>query len=171
MGITTRILDPQSQERLRLSLGRIVYLNSSDEKQNLNSLQGVSADESALATEVYFRINDVWQFTGDIQYNTQTRTTNKSQNKIDYQFSKNQTIQLNHRYTRNVSGNRLEQLSLLSNVNIGSNWQLVGRVTQDIQNKRSLESYLGVQYSSCCWGSDSLFIVILTQSLMSNKIA
>ena len=59
---------------------------------------------------------------------------------------------MNHRYTRNVSGNRLEQLSLLSNVNIDPNWQIVGQVTQDLQNKRSLESYLGVQYSSCCWG-------------------
>ena len=151
-GVTTRILDPQSQERLRLSLGRIVYLNNQDAEQNPNTLQDINGNESALASEVYFRINDAWQFTGDIQYNTQTNATNKSQSKIDYQFSKNQTIQLNHRYTRNVSGNTLEQLSLLSNVNIGSNWQLVGRVTQDIQNKRSLESYLGVHYSSCCWG-------------------
>jgi LPS-assembly protein len=151
-GVTSRILDPENQERMRLSLGRIVYLNNNDNEQNNNLSQNIREDESALATEVYFRINDVWQFTGDIQYNTQTNTTNKSQTNIDYQFGKNQTIQLNHRYTRNVSGSRLEQISLLSNVNIDPNWQLVGRVTQDIQNKRSLESYLGVQYSSCCWG-------------------
>ena len=151
-GVTSRILDPENQERMRLSLGRIVYLkNETIEQDNILS-QNIREDESALATEVYFRINDVWQFTGDIQYNTQTNTTNKSQTNVDYQFSKNQTIQLNHRYTRNVSGSRLEQISLLSNVNINPNWQLVGRVTQDIQNDRSIESYLGVQYSSCCWG-------------------
>lgn len=152
VGVTTRILDPENQERLRVSLGRIMYLNSKSDNEDLSSSQNIAVAESALATEVYFRINDVWQFTSDIQYNTQTSTTNKSQSKIDYQFSKNQTIQLNHRYTRNVSGNRLETLSLLSNVNLGSNWQLVGRVTQDIQDKRSLESYLGMQYTSCCWG-------------------
>jgi len=151
-GVTTRILDPQNQERLRVSLGRIIYLNTEEAETQLSELQNLTVTESALATEVYFRINDVWQFTGDIQYNTKSSTTNKSQSKIDYQFSKNQTIQLNHRYTRNVSGNRLETLSLLSNVNLGAKWQVVGRVTQDIQNKRSLESYLGVQYSSCCWG-------------------
>jgi len=151
-GVTTRILDPQNQERLRVSLGRIMYLNTEEIANQSSELQNLTVTESALATEVYFRINDVWQFTGDIQYNTKSNTTNKSQSKIDYQFSKNQTIQLNHRYTRNVSGNRLETLSLLSNVNLGAKWQVVGRVTQDIQNKRSLESYLGVQYSSCCWG-------------------
>ncbi len=151
-GVTSRILDPENQERLRLSLGRIVYLNDTDvDTSNLLS-QNIIQNQSALATEVYFRINDVWQFTGDIQYNTQTNKTNKGQSNLDYQFGKNQTLQLNHRYTRNVSGNTLEQISLLSNVNVNQNWQLVGRVTQDIQNKRSLESYLGVQYSSCCWG-------------------
>ncbi|MDO7084358.1 LPS assembly protein LptD [Pseudocolwellia sp. AS88] len=151
-GLTTRILDPQSQERLRLSLGRIVFINTDDTLLSNDPDANIEVSESALATEVYAKINDNWEFTGDIQYNTKSNKTNKSQSKIDYQFSKNQTIQLNHRYTRNVSGNRLEQLSLLSNVNIDPNWQIVGQVTQDLQNKRSLESYLGVQYSSCCWG-------------------
>jgi len=151
-GVTSRIFDPENQERMRLSLGRIVYLNNSNTVQDSNSSNNIAVDESALATEVYLRINDVWQFTGDIQYNTQTHTTNKSQTKIDYQFGKNQTIQLNHRYTRNVSGNTLEQVSVLGNVNINQNWQLVGRMTQDIENERSIESYVGVQYSSCCWG-------------------
>ncbi|WP_426369249.1 LPS assembly protein LptD [Pseudocolwellia sp. HL-MZ7] len=151
-GLTTRILDPQSQERLRVSLGRIVFLNTDEASLESDTSQNIAVSESALATEIYAKINDRWEFTGDIQYNTKTNKTNKSQSKIDYQFSKNQTIQLNHRYTRNVSGIRLEQLSLLSNVNIDPNWQIVGQVTQDLQNKRSLESYLGVQYSSCCWG-------------------
>lgn len=148
-GLTTRILDPQNQERLRLSLGRIVYLNTTNEA---NSLIQDTLTASALATEMYFRIHDDWQFSSEIQYNTQTNSTNQSQSNIDYQFKKNQTLQLNHRYTRNVSGNTLEQLSLLGNVNVGQKWQFVGRVTQDLQNKRSLESYVGIQYSSCCWG-------------------
>ncbi len=151
-GLTSRILDDQSQERLRLSLGRIVFINTDDTLLSNDPDANIEVSESALATEVYAKINDNWEFTGDIQYNTKSNKTNKSQSKIDYQFSKNQTIQLNHRYTRNVSGSRLEQLSLLSNVNIDPNWQIVGQITQDLQNKRSLESYLGVQYSSCCWG-------------------
>ena len=31
-------------------------------------------------------------------------------------------------------------------------WQFVGRFTQDLQGKRSIESYTGFEYSSCCWG-------------------
>ena len=65
-------------------------------------------------------------------------------------------IQLNHRYTRNVSGERLEQMSLLTSIAINKNWAVVGRFTRDFQQDRNLESYLGVQYESCCWAQQQL---------------
>mgnify|MGYP001098799543 FL=1 len=70
---------------------------------------------------------------------------------LDYQFNKNQLIQLNHRYSRNVSGSTLEQISLLGSTAINKNWTFVGRVTQDLQQNRSIESYAGLEYESCCW--------------------
>lgn len=149
-GVTSRILDSTNQEVFSLSIGRIVYLNHSNIKTDAAS--DIVADQSALATEVYMRLNNKWQFKSNVQYNTQTSKTTKSQTNIDYQFSKNQTIQLNHRYTRSVSGTSLEQVSLLGNVIVNKNWQLVGRLTQDFEQKRSIESFLGMQYSSCCWG-------------------
>jgi len=148
-GLTSRILNPASEEVFRLSVGRIVYLN--DSNIPLNQQQNIAADESALATEVFMQLSRHWQFSSDIQYNTKDNTTNKSQSRLDYLFGNNQTIQLNHRYTRNVSGISLEQASLLTNIAISKNWHLVGRVTQDLQQKRSIESYLGLQYESCCW--------------------
>jgi LPS-assembly protein len=148
-GVTSRLLDSTNQEQFRLSLGRIVYLN--DSNFTLDENQGIVADTSALAAEVYARINRKWQFSSDIQYNTEDDVTNKSQTSIDYLFSKNQTIQLNHRYTRDVSGMTLEQLSLAGNVRINNNWQVITRITQDLQQNRSIETYAGLQYQSCCW--------------------
>jgi LPS-assembly protein len=149
-GVTSRLLNKENQELFRLSLGRIVYLKGNNNV--INEAQNISTVESALASEVYLRLNRKWPFTTDIQYDTDTGTTNKSQSNIDYQFSENQTIQLNHRYTRDVSGIRIEQVSLLGNVILNENWQVVARLTQDLQQKRSLESYLGMQYNSCWWG-------------------
>jgi LPS-assembly protein len=148
-GITSRLLDSANQEQLRVSIGRIVYLNDSNFTFEEN--QGIVADASALAAEVYARINSSWQFSSDIQYNTEDDVTNKSQTSIDYLFGENQTIQLNHRYTRDVSGITLEQLSLAGNVSINKNWQVISRVTQDLQQNRSIETYAGLQYQSCCW--------------------
>ncbi len=148
-GLTSRILNPLSEEVFRMSLGRIVYLNNTNDE--LDSDQQITTDESALAAEVFMQINRHWQFSGDIQYNTKDNSTNKSQSTLDYFLDKNRSIQLNHRYTRNVSGTSLEQVSLLANFALNKDWQFVGRLTQDLQNKRSLESYAGLQYQSCCW--------------------
>ncbi|MEW6990225.1 LPS-assembly protein LptD [Colwelliaceae bacterium 6441] len=148
-GVTSRILSPDSAEVFRLSLGRIVYLNNSNIAAD--DEQGISADESALASEVFMQLSRNWQFSSNIQYNTQDNITNNSQSTLDYLFENKNTIQLNHRYSRNVSGTSIEQVSVLASVAINTNWQFVGRFSQDLQNKRSIESYAGLQYESCCW--------------------
>ena len=150
-GVTSRILNQSSEEVFRMSLGRIVYLNNSNASENSLIGNENSEDESALATEISMQLSRHWQFSADIQYDTKNNTTSKGQSSIDYLFKNNQSIQLNHRYTRNVSGSSLEQISLLTNVNLNKHWQFVGRITQDLHNKRSLESYAGLQYESCCW--------------------
>ncbi|WP_286233612.1 LPS assembly protein LptD [Thalassotalea sediminis] len=148
-GITSRLLDKENIEKFRISLGRIVYLNNTHVSHN--NQQIASSGESALASELYISLNRNWQFSSDIQYNTKENTTNRSQSSLDFLFDNNNTIQLNHRYSKNVSDTKLEQVSLLTNVAINKNWQFVGRVTQDLKDKRSLESYAGLQYESCCW--------------------
>lgn len=147
-GVTSRLLDQDNIERFRLSLGRIVYLNDT----NLSASRTENfTDKSAYAGEIAIKFNRDWQFSSDIQYDTQSDKTSKSQSSLDYRFTNNNTIQLNHRYSDNVSGTKLEQVSLLSTLAINKNWQFVGRITQDLKNKRSLESYAGFQYESCCW--------------------
>ena len=146
-GVTSRVLDPLNHEVFRLSLGKIVYLNNS----NVDEEQGIINNESAIAADVFWQLNNKWQISSDIQYNTKINATDRSQVNIDYHINKKNSIQLNHRYIRNVSDTSLEQLSLLTTVAIGKDWQFVGRITQDLQQKRSLESYAGIQYQSCCW--------------------
>ena len=146
-GLTSRFLDQNNLERMRFSLGRIVYLKDTQ----FNADNNDNVDESALAADAFVRINNNWQFSSNIQYNTDLDLTRNSQTSIDYHFGKNNVIQLNHRYTKNLPDVTLEQLSLLSSVRINKDWQFVGRVTQDLALDRSIESYAGFQYESCCW--------------------
>lgn len=147
-GVTSRILNPSNDEVFRFSLGRIVYLNNRSTDNNDTLL---AKDKSALAAETFFQIDRQWQLSGNIQYNTETRITDKSQLNIDYHYSDLINAQLNHRYIRNVSGVSLEQLSFLSSLKINEDWRFVGRISQDLKEKRSIESYAGFQYESCCW--------------------
>ena len=151
-GVTSRILDSANAELLRFSIGRISYLNNTNASlDTLNANTEANVDKSAFAANLFFRINHQWQVNSDIQYDTRLDITNKSQINVDYQFDKNNIVQLNHRYSRDVSGNNLEQLSLLTSFSLSENWKFVGRTTHDLQQKRSIETYTGLQYESCCW--------------------
>jgi LPS-assembly protein len=153
-GVTSRVLDQSNLEIFRLSVGRIQYLSDNktfDELiENINT-DNLSSQQSSMAANLFYRLNHKWQISSDIQYNTMESFTNKSQLSLNYQIDKYNSVQLNHRYTRNVSGSSLEQMSLLANYAINKDWSFVGRLTQDIKSKRSIESYAGLQYESCCW--------------------
>ena len=146
-GLTSRFLDKQNFERMRFSLGRIVYLQDTQ----FNSTNDTSVDQSALAADAFFRISNQWQLSSNIQYNTDQDVTRNSQTSIDYHFGENNIVQLNHRYTKNLPDVTLEQLSLLSSVRLNKDWHFVGRATQDLVQSRSVEAYAGFQYESCCW--------------------
>lgn len=153
-GLTSRILNQENLEIARLSLGRIQYLGNNTSVANtvvLADNNPTRSTKSSLAADLFYRLNHQWQVSADIQYNTIDNYTDKGQVNLDYMVNRYNLIQLNHRYTRNVSGERLEQMSLLTSIAINKNWAVVGRFTRDFQQDRNLESYLGVQYESCCW--------------------
>ncbi|ALO36024.1 LPS biosynthesis protein [Colwellia sp. MT41] len=154
-GITSRLLDDENLEIVRVSIGRIQYFGDNNtglaNDPLLTDNDTINDKQSSVAADLFYRINHQWQVSGDIQYNTLEDFTNKGQVKVDYQLDKYNLVQLNHRYTRNVSGDSLEQVSLLTSFAINKNWAFVGRLTQDLQQNRSLESYAGFQYESCCW--------------------
>lgn len=163
-GVTTRILNPSNNEVFRFSLGRIVSLDGSSDFTKTNVFDAqllgdnstdrfLTEGKSSLAAETFFQINNQWQVSGDIQYDSETNKTDQSQINFDYQYREFIKVQLNHRYIREVSEVSIEQLSLLTSVKINQDWQFVGRVTQDLQQSRSIESYAGFQYESCCWAA------------------
>jgi len=153
-GITSRVLDQSNLELFRLSVGRIQYLddnNTFDELINPQTKEYTKDQQSSVAADLFYRLNHQWQMSADIQYNTIDSFTNKGQVALNYQIDNYNSVQLSHRYTRNVSGHSLEQASLLANFALNKDWAFVGRLTEDLKNSRSLESYAGFQYESCCW--------------------
>jgi LPS-assembly protein len=148
-GVTTRTLDASNRELFSFSLGRIFYFD--DTNIDLVNEELLESDKSPLAAELFFQIDKRWQLSGDIQYDTENSVTDKSNIRLDYRQDDKHLVQLNHRYNRDVSGTSVEQMSLLASYAISKNWQFVGRQTHDLIRSRSLESYAGFQYESCCW--------------------
>lgn len=148
LGASSRILDNHNKELFRLSLGRIFYLEDS----NITfDDEGERIDKSAVAADLFIQLAKRWQLQSDIQYDTKNSRTEKSQVALDYRHNNRNIFQVNHRYLRNLSNVQIEQVSLLASFPISLNWQFVGQLTQDLIRERSLESYAGLQYESCCW--------------------
>ncbi|MCC2617812.1 LPS assembly protein LptD [Aestuariibacter halophilus] len=152
LGVTSRILDKNNREQFKLSLGQIFYLDD-------NRVQAASKSDnrSALAAELDWRLGSKWFAHADVQVSTANDNVERSSMSLEYQHDDDKIVQLNHRFVRDLSGERIEQLGLTASWPLSRNWRWVGRWYKDIDLQRTIESYTGVQYESCCW---SLALVV-----------
>lgn len=164
VGWTTRLYDGSDIERLRFSMGQILYLQSptttlssagvdADGDGIADSIMqdNIAANESVLAMESQLHWQQRWYLSSGVQYDASTSRVLRSNVTLDYRADEKKLIQLNHRYSRDVSGYEIKQLGALGTVPIAESWQAVGSYYRDLTNQRLLELNLGLQYESCCW--------------------
>lgn len=159
VGLTTRILDQNSREQFKLSLGQIFYL---DDNRVLAATK--VDDRSALASELDWQIGSKWFAHTELQLSTKTDKVERSSISLEYQLSDDKIFQINHRFVRSLSGERIDQLGLTASWPIAQNWHWVGRWYKDLESQRTIESYVGVQYESCCWS-----VSLVSQRHLSNR--
>ena len=146
LGATTRMLDKNNREQFVLSVGQIFYL-----EDNKVIAATKDQDRSALAAEIDWRFDQNWYFHSDVQVTTDTDKVDLSSVGIEYRKDASRFLQLSHRYVRNLSGETIDQIGLSASWPINKNWQWVGRTYRDLERNRSVETYAGLQYESCCW--------------------
>lgn len=158
IGATTRVYDKSNQEIFHASFGQIFYISrknneivTTPDEQNPRSQEEVSASRSALAGDIMLRWSKRWSFYGEIQYDSVASELSQTNLSLDYRTEENINARLNHRYSRNVSGYDIEQVGLTTSFPINKQWHFIGGYSLDLDNKRSIESFAGLQYESCCW--------------------
>jgi LPS-assembly protein len=150
IGWTTRLYDQQDTERFRFSMGQILFL--SDPKPAEQRLaQPISATESIFAAETLLHWQQRWYLNSGLQYDAKTNRMVKSSVTLDYRADDKKVLQLNHRYSRDVSDNEIVQLGALGTLPITAQWQAVASYYRDIEHDRMIEANIGFQYESCCW--------------------
>jgi len=150
-GMTTRLKNHGNQELLKLSIGQTFYFR--DSKMSL--LEGESSTElksrSALAGELDFTFNERWYVSQAIQLNQNQSQVTQSKSSIDYRYSDNKIVQLSHRYVKEINDGKINQLGIQTIWPINHEWTFVGNYYRDINLNRTIESFVGLQYESCCW--------------------
>lgn len=146
VGATSRLIDTNNNEILVASVGQILYI------QDSRLIDGRrEGDRSSIAAELDWQVNQNWFLHSDIQVGNQSNRVERSSLSTEYRLDENKLIQINHRYIRELSNERIDQVGLSASWPMGKNWHWVGRYYRDIQRSRSIESFMGIEYESCCW--------------------
>ncbi|XOV80857.1 MAG: LPS-assembly protein LptD [Aestuariibacter sp.] len=159
LGVTSRIIDENNQEQFRVSLGQIFYF---DDNRVVEASK--TDNRSAIAAELDWNITSRWFAHGEIAVAAGNEKVERSNTSVEYRISTNKLVQLSHRYVRDLSGERVDQVGITASWDIAKNWQWVGRYYRDLDLHRTTESYTGVQYESCCWS-----LQLVWQRHLSNR--
>lgn len=151
VGLTNRFRNSHNQEKFRLSIGQTFYLTPSRTTLDGLVVSDNTIDSSALASELDFQASDHWYFSGAIQLNEKTNAITQSKTTVDYRLGSDKLIQFSHRYVKDISDRQIDQLGIQGIWPINSDWTFIGNYYQDINLHRTIESFVGLQYESCCW--------------------
>lgn len=147
MALTSRFIDGESgAEELRGSIGQILYF---DERRV--SLEGTELDNSSSSDfvgELSAQLPKKWYARGQMQWNPDDNSTVRASVLFSYRPDDKRILNFAH---RTVNTGETEQLDFSALWPIGNNWRLASRWNYSLDDDRSLESLLGVEYDSCCW--------------------
>lgn len=147
--LTSRILDSEGREKVSMSLGRIVYL-SDRQVQLIDTVGRETEKQSGLLAEVNWRWTDSLEVKSVIEWDDQTNDTTHGLINMHYEPEPNHIINLGHRYRERLD-RRQEEAELAFAWPIKDNWRLLGRYNQDLVENRTNDSFVGLEYESCCW--------------------
>lgn len=150
VGWTTRFYDNTDNELFRFSLGQIFFLKEPEVTDDILT-QDLTSTESMLASEMVWHWYRRWYISSALQYDIDSKKLIKSNASVDYRGNENTLLQLNHRYSRAVSGVEIQQLGLIGALPLQQNWQLIASYYRDVTNHRMIDANVGLQYESCCW--------------------
>ncbi|NMH60425.1 LPS assembly protein LptD [Alteromonas ponticola] len=160
LGLTSRILDEADREQFVISVGQIFYL---EENKVLAAVK--DQNRSALAAELDWQLGSRWFMHADVQIATQTDMVERSSTSIEYRRDDKSVLQLTHRYIRQLSGEQIDQVGVLASWPITDTLHWVGRTYRDLSLNRSVETFFGIQYESCCWA-----VRLVGQRHLSNRV-
>ncbi|MCU7995406.1 LPS assembly protein LptD [Shewanella glacialipiscicola] len=156
LGITTRLLDDHNQEVTKFSLGQIFYLQDSKVGYE-DSIFESNQSTSVLAAELDTRLARDWYMGAAIQYDTNTSENKKTEVTLDFRPEVNKLLQLSYRYVPDLLNSNTNDTVNISQAGVRGAWPItdnfyfVGNWYYDLNEDRSIETYTGIQYESCCY--------------------
>ncbi len=144
--ITTRFIDgPSGRERLRASLGQILYFD--DRRVFLDNDGLDTAGSSDIVGEISAELQHDWVVKSNTQWNPYNSSTVRSSLLLSYRPSAGKIFNIAHR----IIADSTEQTDISGAWPINDRWKAIGRWNYALDTNQSIETTLGLEYESCCW--------------------
>jgi LPS-assembly protein len=156
LGFTTRLFDQTNREKLKFSVGQIMYLENSKVSID-DAFEETTQSTSVLAAELDAQLYNDWFVSGSVQHDTETGENKKNEITLDYRPSSDRLLQLSYRYVPDLLNTNTNDQVDISQAGVRTSWPIsdnlyfVGNYYYDLNESRNIETYTGVQYESCCW--------------------
>lgn len=150
VGVTTRFLSADGgDELLRFSVGQARY---QDDRQVtlLPSDPDETNDRSPIFAEGAVHLNERLELRGLAGWDEQENNTVRGSFAIHYEPDERRVVNIEHRY-REYRDRTAEQTDFSFAWPLSGYWQLVGRWQHDLSEDTDIDSFLGLEYESCCW--------------------
>ncbi|WP_207063631.1 LPS-assembly protein LptD [Motiliproteus sp. SC1-56] len=152
LGLTSRVLQADGAERIRASLGQIVYLEDRDVRLD-PAADRLIDERSRLAAEALWNLSDNLRLSADGEWSQDLKENRERNFKLRYQSDIDHQLNLSYRYAEDT----LDQADFSAIWPLNARWSLLARWLQDRQNDEALDQIAGLEYENCCWRVRTLY--------------
>jgi len=147
LGITTRLIrSNDGSQFLTATIGETQYFSSRDVvlPGELPSDDGASD----YVAELGMNFNDQWNVELGYQWDSDENVTQLGEARVLYRADDYRILNLSYRFRRDS----IEEIDLAGAWPLGDRWSVVGRYDYSLRDNELLERFVGLEYSTCCWG-------------------
>jgi LPS-assembly protein len=158
-GLTTRLLDGETgQQFLAATVGQAYYF-----EQPRVTLPGETASDrssSDLIAEVELNAFKHWNGRFAFQWDPDANQAERSEFGVQYRLASDSVVNVAYRYQREL----LEQFDVSAAWPIGTQWHAFARWVYSLSENKTLDQFVGLEYSSCCWS-----VRVVTRRFISSR--
>lgn len=176
VGLTSRLINQDSgEEKFNISLGQIFYLR--DREVQLSEDDAVEDTTlSPFVARVSWLINQNWSWRAETQHDTQENNLDSAVTGFRYRDEYGNLLNLNFNYydsgavIADPGSEDIKQSDLSFVWSLNQRWGVIGRWGFDLQQQRSYDNIVGLEYESCCWRARVVNRRFLKESNDANEV-
>lgn len=157
IGLTSRLIHQDSGlEQINVSLGQIFYLR--DREVQLS--EDDATEDTTLSPfvgRVNWYINEQWSWRADAQWDSQENNVDSVVTGFGYRDAMGNLANFTYNHyddgavTADPESEKIKQSDVSFIWSLNQRWALIGRWGFDLEQSRSFDNIVGVEYESCCW--------------------